>query len=165
VFLLFVLLLVVIPIVELTIIVQVAGSIGVLTTIALLLLVSFTGAWLVKREGLGVLARVQRQLESGELPTNDVVDGLLILVAGALLLTPGFLTDAVGLLMLFPLTRIPVRAMIIRHYRHRLDSFATNPASGFGRVRFFTNVVDVDAVRDDPPTRGPDSPPELDSWS
>ena len=87
---LLVLLFIVVPIVELYVIVQVAGGIGVLETIGLLIVVSVVGAWLVRREGLGVLRKVQTQLASGEMPTKQIVDGGLIMFAGALMLTPGF---------------------------------------------------------------------------
>jgi len=102
------------PIVELVVIVRVAGSAGVLNTIGLLVLVSVVGAWLVRREGLGILRRAQRELADGRMPGKELVDGLLVLLAGALMLTPGFVTDAVGLLLLFP----PVRA-VIRHVTTR----------------------------------------------
>ena len=99
---------VVTPIVELTVIVQVAGSTGVMNTIGLLILVSLVGAWLVRREGLGILRRAQAELAKGRMPGRELVDGLLVLLAGALMLTPGFVTDAVGLALLLP----PVRAVL-----------------------------------------------------
>ena len=97
---------VVTPIVELAVIIQVAGSTGVMNTIGLLILVSLVGAWLVRREGLGILRRAQAELAKGRMPGRELVDGLLVLLAGALMLTPGFVTDAVGLALLLP----PVRA-------------------------------------------------------
>jgi UPF0716 protein FxsA len=102
------LLFLVIPIVELAVIIQVGQSLGVLNTIALMLLVSFAGAWLVKREGIGVWRRFTAQVRGGSVPSREIADGVLILFAGALLLTPGFLTDVVGLLLLVP----PVRAAL-----------------------------------------------------
>jgi len=102
------LLFLVIPILELAVIIQVGQSLGVLNTIGLLLLVSFAGAWLVKREGIGVWRRFTTQVRAGHVPSREIADGVLILFAGALLLTPGFLSDVVGLLLLLP----PVRAAI-----------------------------------------------------
>ena len=110
-----------VPILELYVIVRVAVGIGTLQTIGLLILVSVVGAWLVRREGLWVLNRVRERLEQGQIPGNELVDGLLILVAGALMLTPGFLTDALGLVLLAPPTRIIVRTMLVRRFRHRLQ--------------------------------------------
>jgi UPF0716 protein FxsA len=111
-----VLLFILVPIAELFVIIQVGHVLGVLDTLALLVLVSLTGAWLVKREGLAVLRRVQRQLDAGVLPGSELVDGALILTAGILLLTPGVLTDVVGIFLLLP----PVRAGVRRAVRRRL---------------------------------------------
>ena len=102
-------LLIVVPIVELWVIVQVAGSIGVLETIALLIAVSATGAWLLKQQGMATWRRLQATLERGEVPTREVTDGALILFGGALLLTPGFVTDAIGVVLLLPPTRAAIK--------------------------------------------------------
>jgi UPF0716 protein FxsA len=98
------------PIIELTVIVQVGQSIGVFNTIGVLLLVSFVGAWLVKREGIGVWTRFQRQVQTGVVPSREIADGVLILFAGALLITPGFVTDILGILLLLPPVRAAVRS-------------------------------------------------------
>ncbi len=100
----------VVPVVELAVIIQVGHVIGTWNTIAVLLLVSFGGAWLVKREGLAVLRRFRQQMDAGHVPTRELADGVLILLAGALLLTPGFVTDILGLLLLLPPVRSAVRA-------------------------------------------------------
>lgn len=113
------LLFLVVPIAELYVIVQVAQGIGTLTTIALLVVVSVAGAWLCKREGLGLLARIQAELQAGKVPTRSVLDGFLVLLGGALLLTPGFLTDVTGLLLLVPPVRAVVRAMLLRRFTAR----------------------------------------------
>lgn len=160
----FILLLFVVPFVELALIVEVADRLGLGLTLGLLLLVSVVGAILVKREGLGVLRRTQDRLAAGELPTDDVVDGLLVLVAGALLLTPGFVTDGVGLLLLFPPTRLPVRLLLLRRFRSRVRVTVAAPGfvgwSGTGdRAPFDGRVRDATVVEDDP--RGFDRPTEL----
>lgn len=98
------------PIVEIYVLVRVGSVIGALPTIALVLGLSAFGAWLVRREGLGVLRRVQAALDAGQLPARELLDGALVLVGGVLLLTPGFVTDAFGLCCLLP----PVRAWLIR---------------------------------------------------
>lgn len=115
-----ILLLVSVPLLELFVIVQVAGGLGVGQTILLLLVVSVVGAWMVRRSGLGVLNQIRTRLAQGEIPGKELVDGVLILVAGALMLTPGFLTDAVGLLLLFPPTRMAVRSVLMRRYSKRI---------------------------------------------
>ncbi len=103
----------VVPIVELAVIVQVGQSIGTLPTIGLLIVMSVVGAWLMKREGLGVLRRAQRQVRSGRVPTREVADGFLIVFGGALMLTPGFLSDLVGVALLLPPVRAVVRPVLL----------------------------------------------------
>jgi UPF0716 protein FxsA len=109
----------VLPIAELFVIVQVAQGIGVLNTIGVLVLVSALGAWLCKREGVGVLRRIRAGLDRAELPAREVIDGALILFAGALLLTPGFLSDCLGILLLLPPTRAPIRETLRRALARR----------------------------------------------
>ena len=145
-----VLLFLVVPIIELYIIVQVASSMGVMETIGLLILISVIGAWLVRAQGLAVLGRVQGQLAQGNVPGKELVDGLLILLAGALMLTPGFMTDAFGLLLLMPPTRAVVRTILIHRYRDRVVLGGTSAIFGgrYRETRFgggqFTDVDEVD---------------------
>lgn len=110
------------PFVELYTIVQIAHAIGVLDTLALLVLVSFGGAYVVKREGLATWRRIREQLANQQVPGKAVIDGFLILFAGALLLIPGFLTDAVGLLLLLPPVRAGARAIARWLLARRVDS-------------------------------------------
>jgi len=146
------LLFVVVPLVELYALVAVAGAIGLLPALAVLLACSVLGVWLVKREGLGVLRRMQATVNRGEVPATELVDGGLLVVAGALCLVPGFVTDAVGLLLLVPPVRHVVRARLIR----RWSRGGTFPGSGRGRFVGAT-VVDVEYVGDVTPTRSPDN--------
>lgn len=111
-----VLLFLVVPLVELYVIIQVGQAIGALNTIGVLLLDSIIGGWLMKREGLGVLRRIQDQLNRGEVPGKDIVDAFLILFGGALMLTPGFLTDLLGIALLLPPVRIVVRRVLARRF-------------------------------------------------
>ena len=97
----------VVPFLELFVLLKVGQSIGAVPTIVVLVAVSFLGAALVKREGLGVLRRAQARVEAHQVPGQELVDGVLVLFAGALLLTPGFLTDVLGIALLIP----PVRAL------------------------------------------------------
>ena len=120
-----------IPVAEIFFIIRVARDLGVLETIGLLVAVSVVGAWLVRRSGLGVLRQIQERLARGEIPGKELVDGLLILVGGILMLTPGFLTDAVGLLLLIPPTRLAVRSLLIRRYSKRLRISGWTAGQGF----------------------------------
>jgi UPF0716 protein FxsA len=112
----FVALAIVVGVVEISVIIQVGQWIGFLNTVGLLLLVSLIGAWLVKRQGLGVMARIREQRSAGRIPATEAFDGALILVAGVLLVIPGFVTDAFGLLLLFP----PIRAVVRRFVSRRV---------------------------------------------
>jgi len=104
------LLFLVVPFVELFVLIQVGQAIGALPTIGLLLVVSVVGAWLVKKEGLSVVHRAQEQVRRGQVPGRELVDGVLILFAGALMLTPGFFTDVFGIALLLPPVRAALRA-------------------------------------------------------
>jgi UPF0716 protein FxsA len=116
-FLLFVL----VPFAEIYVLLQVGHAIGALNTLGLLILISIVGAWLAKREGLGVLRRMQAALNAGRVPGTELIDGFLILLAGALMLTPGFLTDIVAILLLLPPVRAAVRRTLRRIFAHRIE--------------------------------------------
>lgn len=105
---------IVVPIVELWAILQVGGLIGVGPTIALLLLDSLLGAYLLRQQGRLSWARFRETLSSGRVPAKETADGGLVIFGGALLLTPGFVTDIVGLLMLIPGTRAIIRRVVLR---------------------------------------------------
>jgi UPF0716 protein FxsA len=143
------LLFVVVPVVELVALFAVADQIGLLPAVASLLAVSFFGTWLVKREGIGVLRRMQLTVGRGEVPTDEVVDGGLLVVAGALCLVPGFVTDGLGLLLLVPPARGFARNRLIRRW--------ADPGAGPGRV-VDGRVVRVEHVGDVTPRR-PSAPP------
>ncbi|MGI8757270.1 MAG: FxsA family protein [Acidimicrobiales bacterium] len=113
---LLVLLLIVAPLVEFYVIIQVADVIGGWQTIALLVVESAIGAWLLKRQGLATLAKIRRATDEQRVPGRELVDGFLILVAAALMLAPGFIGDVIGYLLLFPPTRAPVRAVLLRRF-------------------------------------------------
>jgi len=111
------LLFLVVPIAELYVIVQVAGGLGIPETILLLIGISVVGAWLAKVAGIGVLNRFQRTVRAGRVPSAEVVDGALVLFAGALMITPGFLSDCLAIALLLPPTRAAVRGVILRRIR------------------------------------------------
>ena len=133
--LIFIGLLIAVPLAELYVIFQVAHQLGVLETVLILVLVSVMGGWLVRRVGMGILARSMGQLVEGRVPTDEMINGGIVLVAGALMLTPGFLTDAVGLVLLVPPVRGALRLLIRRRVRRRIDQGrASMFASRFGTV-------------------------------
>ena len=109
-----------VPLAELAVLIAVGDWIGLVPTLILLLVVSVVGAWLAKREGLAAWRRLQLALAQGRMPTTEVTDGALILLAGALLLTPGFLSDVLGVLLLLPPTRALARRVAPRLAQRRL---------------------------------------------
>lgn len=144
--------LVVVPLVELYFLIQVGQVIGPLWTVALLLLVSALGSWLLRREGARAWRQFRGALQSGRVPAVEVVDGALVVFGGALLLTPGFVTDLAGLLCILP----PSRAVVNRLVRARFTGLATATLLGSAgasadpvrprRPRRDDDVVDVEVV-------------------
>src|SRR3954447_14631944 len=128
---------VVVPIAELYVIVQVGQAIGVLPTIALLLIDSLLGAWLLRREGAKGWQAFQRALNERRLPAREVADGALVLLGGALLLTPGFLSDILGLLCIRPPTRAGLRGVLTAVVAPRMGvvGLAGGLAAGASRPR------------------------------
>ena len=100
----------IVPIIEIYFLITVGSVIGAGMTIALIIFTALLGAFLVRAQGFSTFARVQEQLAHGEMPALEILEGLFLLVAGALLLTPGFFTDAIGFAFLTP----PLRRWIIR---------------------------------------------------
>ena len=153
------LLLVALPIAELAVLVQVAGSIGVFETIGLLILVSIVGVWLAKRAGLGVVARMRETQARGEAPSRELADGALILLAAGLLVLPGFISDAFGILLLLPPIRAGVRTLVLRRFRGSGNVVVVSGRGpGVGTPRG-VEVWDVESWEDTPSNRNdPDGP-------
>lgn len=107
----------IVPIVELTLLVWLGGRIGFWPTVGLIAGTAVLGSYLAHREGLSVLARFRARVASGGMPGSELSDGLIVLVSGAFLLTPGVLTDVVGFLGLFAPTRAVIRRIIARRFR------------------------------------------------
>ena len=168
--------LVVVPLVEIYVLLQVGQLLGVLQTVVLLVVMSLLGAWLLRREGARTWRAFSVALASGRLPAAEVADGALVIFGGALLLTPGFATDALGLLCVVPPSRAVLRRLLTRVVARRLatggvlgglaaeglrrpSSRRTAPPGrgAAGRRR----VVDGEVVRgpDDEPGRPPGTPP------
>ena len=110
---------IVVPIAELYLIYKVGDSIGILPTLALLAADSIIGSLLLRTQGRTVWRRFQRTMEAGRMPHREVQDGVLVIFGGALLITPGFLTDILGLLLLIPPTRAVIRRFVMRALTRR----------------------------------------------
>ena len=109
------------PIIELALLIQLGEYIGFWPTVGIIVLTGVTGTFLAKREGLAVWRKFNERLRRGELPGIELIDGVTILVAGALLITPGVLTDVAGLLGLFPPTRLLVRRIVERKLKKAVE--------------------------------------------
>jgi UPF0716 protein FxsA len=164
--LLLIALFVALPIAELYVIIQVGGSIGVLPTLALLVLDSLLGAALLRSQGRTAWARFNLALGEGRIPAREVFDGAMVILGGALLLTPGFITDVFGLILLVPATRALVRRAAAALARRRISfgwtvmgpgapGTGTGPAAGRSRPR--SRSYDYEGTA----TEVPDDPREL----
>ena len=134
--LLLVLLFIVVPIAELYVIIQVGEAIGVWPTLLLLLLDAIVGSWLLKREGRAAWRRFNQALAEKRVPAAEVADGFLVILGGALLIAPGFITDIFGILFLIPPTRALARKILYRFTVGRVAvvGFPVGGAmGGFGR--------------------------------
>ncbi len=141
-----------VPIAEIYLIVQVAGGIGVPETILLLIAISALGAWLTKIAGVSVLYRLQRTVRAGRVPSAEIVDGALVLLAGALMITPGFLSDALAIVLLLPPTRAVIRRLVLHRIRDRGGFFNLVTSTPWGPTSGGDAVWDVESW-EDPPER------------
>ena len=143
--LLLVLLFIAVPIAELAVILEVGQAIGVWWTIALLVADSILGSILMRMQGRAAWRRFNETVQAGRAPAREVLDGALVIFGGALLLTPGFLTDILGLILLVPPSRAVVRAVLRRRLAHRMVISATGRRA---RPRYDVEGTAVDTDRD-----------------
>lgn len=126
---------VVVPLVEIWAILQVGQLVGPWWTIALLVLDSMVGAWLIKREGGRAFQALRQALQGGRMPAAEIADGALILIGGTLMLSPGFVLDLAGILLILPFTRPVARRLLTTVVERRLlaaPTFGGPPGGGFG---------------------------------
>ena len=121
------LLFILVPLVELYLLIEIGRLIGTLSTIAIIVFTGILGAFLARRQGISVLYQIRFELSNGRLPTSQFVDGLIILLAGAVLLTPGIITDILGFLCLIPASRKIIKRMLWRWFERTVHK---------GRVHF-----------------------------
>ncbi|HNW82455.1 MAG TPA: FxsA family protein [bacterium] len=121
-FFILLLLFVALPAAEIWLLIKVGGMIGVMPTILMILFTGVAGAYLAKMEGLAVIRNIQKASVEGRIPGNEMISGVLIFVGGALLLTPGFITDCMGLLMIFPPTRMLIAISIRKYFEKRVKA-------------------------------------------
>ena len=145
---------VIVPIIEIALFIQVGGFLGLWPTLAIVVLTAFAGSSLLRSQGLSTLARLQSSMASGEDPSRDLAHGAMILIAGVVLLTPGFFTDTVGLLLMLP----PVREWVIKAGGARMAANANIHVQRFDNNTASQEDI-VDGDYEDVTTRKPKSPP------
>ena len=104
-----------VPIIEITVLMQVGALLGVWPTVAIVIITAWLGAKYVKQQGVATLQSVQTKMAQGQMPSDEIVGGLLLLVAGIVLVTPGFVTDIIGLLLLVPVVRKTITQQVQQH--------------------------------------------------
>jgi len=136
VFRILLLLFLVIPVIEIYLLIQIGGYLGAGTTIFLVVFTAVLGAWLLRLQGFSTLRRVQKSMARGEIPAIEMLGGILLLLSGALLLTPGFFTDTIGFLMLLPTIRRGLviwflsRSNIIKNPFNKGNGSSSNGSNG-----------------------------------
>jgi UPF0716 protein FxsA len=132
--LLLIVIFIVVPIAELALLIQIGELIGVWWTIALLVVDAVLGSMLARSQGRATWRRFNEALSSGRAPAREVMDGALVLFGGALLLTPGFISDILGIVLLLPPTRALVRAVLVRRFASRMVASMGAPSVSPGRT-------------------------------
>ncbi len=128
------LLFIVIPVIEITVLINVGQAIGAWYTVGLVLLSAFIGVNMLRYQGLSTLARAQQRMNEGQIPGNEMVEGIVLAVGGALLLTPGFVTDVIGFFCLIPFTRQRLAKLLMSRFTlvamsRRQDGFSPQDSS------------------------------------
>ncbi len=153
------LLFILVPAIELALLLEVGSHLGTLPTLGLIAATGVVGASLARRQGLAVLGRAQDQMARGELPAGSLADGVMILVAGAFLITPGILTDAFGFLLLVPVFREVVRSVAMNRLRKAIEENRVHvDVAGMGFPSEAGPVIDVPPEPFEP--REPPPPPK-----
>ena len=110
------------PIIELALLFELHGLVGFLPTVLIVLLTGIAGAALVRRQGVAIVMKIQREMSIGNVPAPQMIDGVMILLAGALLVTPGLITDVAGFLLLIPFVREKIRFWIKKKLEEQIRS-------------------------------------------
>ena len=144
------LLFIVVPAIELVLLIQTGQWIGVLPTVGLIVLTGIVGAWLTRQQGMQVWRRLQQELQTGQMPGEAILEGAMILVAGAVLMTPGVLTDALGFLLLIPPSRKLISRFVSQQIQKRIASGQIH-VQGFGPMGPMGGMSNMDGLRPNNP--------------
>jgi len=124
----------IVPLVELTLLIKIGTVFGVFHTVALVVITGVIGAWLARDQGLRVIGELQAALGSGKIPTNQIIEGALVLVSAVLLVTPGVITDIIGFLCVIPNTRKIIRDIFKKSFAEKIREgaySATHPGESW----------------------------------
>jgi UPF0716 protein FxsA len=154
-----------VPIIEIALFIQVGGAIGLWPTLGIVVLTALVGTWLARTQGLQALARLQRALAAGADPVGPLADGAAVLVAGVLLLTPGFFTDALGLVLLVPALRSGLFRLIARHVLARATFVSAGFRPGAAPPRPDTIEGEFTVLDEDGPRNEPRNGPGGSGWT
>ncbi|WP_157980751.1 FxsA family protein [Aliidiomarina taiwanensis] len=136
---------IIVPIIEISLLIEVGDAIGGFNTILLIILTAFVGAALVRRQGIRNLQAAQLKLAQGQPPGKEVLSGIMLFFAGVLFVTPGFFTDAVAVLLLFPPVQMAVGLWVVKKLQMRSVHTQTHFRQSFGqRERDHSNVFDAE---------------------
>ena len=133
-----------VPLIEMVVLIEVGSQIGALSTVALVVLTAVVGVWLLRLEGISTLMRVQEKMNRGEIPETELLEGIMLIFGGALLLTPGFVTDTAGFVCLIPMLRRPLASRIIKSTGFRSMRMPGRSSPGEG------NTIDGEFYEDRP---------------
>ncbi len=145
----FIILFLIVPIIEIYFLIQVGAVIGAFPTILLILSTAIIGAFLLRQQGLSTLMRFQNNLSTGTLPAQELIEGILLAVGGALLMTPGFVTDAMGFMCLIPLTRKFLAQYIMTRSSVKIKSGIGGFRNPQGSAKHDDNVYEGEFVQKD----------------
>lgn len=121
---------VIVPLIEIYLLISIGGAIGALSTIGLVVFTALLGAWMLRKQSMAALKRVRDALDEGKPPARELLEGVILLIGGALLLTPGFVTDALGFICLLPPTRHWLLTRLTRRILTKYSANFTTPNSG-----------------------------------
>jgi UPF0716 protein FxsA len=154
-------LMLIVPITEIAVFIVVGQFIGILPTIALVILTAVLGAALLRHQGMGLAMKVRNEMEAGRVPGRDLANGAMMLVAGVLLLTPGFVTDTLGFLLFVPHVRARVFAFLAKRVKFVTPNQSARP--------YDSDTIDLDAGdyerEDHTGSKNPDSQNTGSSWN
>lgn len=129
----------IVPLVELSILMKLGAIFGVLHTIGIVIITGIIGAYLARDQGLKVIRQLQENLSTGQLPTNPIIEGILVLISAALLVTPGVLTDIIGFILVIPNTRKIVRDFLKEYFKDKI----VREGKRFERHKDDDDVIDI----------------------